>query len=280
MENIIKYLDDFLTKTGRIEIDAVEANAILAKAGILKDNNDRAGKPLRELLRKGKLPHAYQANGRNWKIPHSSKINGGGVHPIKVEKPKLVNKSIENLNTDFTLLSKILMDEKNYKSANIIDNLVPNNAGIYCVQIIDKHKLPKPFDSLLKDRNHNIIYIGIATKSLKHRFLNQELRANGHGTFFRSIGAILGYRPIIGSLVDKINKRNFKFSINDEKEIIKWINQNLKVNWIEMTNDFENLETQLIKTHTPLLNLAKNPLALKNLSDLRKECVRIANEIK
>jgi hypothetical protein len=280
MENIINYLDDFLIKTGRIEIDAVEANAILAKAGILKDNNERAGKPLRELLRKGKLPHAYQANGRNWKIPHSSKVNNRNISPIKIEKIKLVKKSIENLNIDTTLLSKMLMDEKNYKSASLIDNLVPHSAGIYCVQIIDIHKLPIPFNSLLKDRNHNIIYIGIATKSLKKRFLNQELRGNGHGTFFRSIGAILGYRPIIGSLVDKINKRNFKFSTNDEKEIIKWINQNLKVNWIQMKNDFENLETQLINTHKPLLNLAKNPLALKSLSDLRKECVRIANEIK
>ena len=284
MENIIKYLDDFLIKTGRIEIDAVEANAILAKVGLLKDNKDRAGKPLRDLLRKGKLPHAYQANGRNWKIPHSSKksnkIESKHFISIKAEKPKQVIKSIQNLNIDTTLLVENLMNDKNYKSASIIDNLVPHNSGIYCVQIVDKHKLPNPFNSVLQDRKHDIIYIGIATKSLKKRFLNQELRANGHGTFFRSVGAILGYRPIQGSLVGKANKRNYKFSVNDEKEIIKWINENLKVNWIEVNSDFEKFETELIKTRKPLLNLAKNPVALKLLSDLRKECVEIANGIK
>lgn len=75
MSAIIKFIDDYLTKSGRVEIDPVEANALLAKAGILKDSKDRPGKPLRELLRKGQLPHAFQAGGKGsgWTIPHSSK---------------------------------------------------------------------------------------------------------------------------------------------------------------------------------------------------------------
>lgn len=75
MRAIIKFLDDYLTKSGRADIDPVEANDLLAKAGILKDSKDRPGKPLRDLLRKGKLPHAFQAGGKGsgWTIPHSSK---------------------------------------------------------------------------------------------------------------------------------------------------------------------------------------------------------------
>jgi hypothetical protein len=127
------------------------------------------------------------------------------------------------------------------------------------------------------DGQHNIIYIGIATESLKKRFLNQELRANGHGTFFRSIGAVLGHRPPKGSLLTKKNKRNYKFSETDEQKIITWMNDNFKVNWVECDGDFEEIETQLIIKHRPLINLAKNPDALQLLSDLRKECVQIAN---
>lgn len=113
---------------------------------------------------------------------------------------------------------------------------------------------------------------------MNRRFLNQELRANGHGTFFRSIGAVLGHRPPKGSLTTKANKRNYKFSPTDEKKIIKWINDNLHVNWVDFSGDFVTLETELIIKHRPLINLAKNPSALKELSDLRKICVQIANE--
>lgn len=53
----------------------VEANAVLAKAGLLKDNDLRKGKPLRDILRKGNIPHAYQAVGKGseWTIPNSKR---------------------------------------------------------------------------------------------------------------------------------------------------------------------------------------------------------------
>ena len=171
------------------------------------------------------------------------------------------------------------MNEKNFRSAENIDNLVPHTSGLYCIRIANINKLPKPFNTSLADRGHNIIYIGIATESLKRRFLNQELRANGHGTFFRSIGAVLGYRPPKGSLTTKANKHNYKFSATDEQKIIKWINDNLVVNWVEYSGEFEMIETELINKHRPLINLSKNPSALKLLTDLRKECVKIANAI-
>jgi hypothetical protein len=107
----------------------------------------------------------------------------------------------------------------------------------------------------------------------------QELRAKGHGTFFRSLGAALGYRPEKGSLTDKANKRNYTFSAADEKAIIAWINQHLLINWIQYEGDFESFESYLIGKYTPLLNLDKNPAALRILSDARAACVRIANGV-
>lgn len=76
INTIIKFLDEYLTRTGRTSIDPVEANALLEKAGFLRDSKDRAGKPLRDLLRKGQLPYAYQAGGKGsaWTIPHSTKL--------------------------------------------------------------------------------------------------------------------------------------------------------------------------------------------------------------
>lgn len=91
------------------------------------------------------------------------------------------------------------------------------------------------------------------------------------------MGAILGFRPEPGSLNDKANKKNYTFSKKDENAIVKWMNANLKVNWVEYDGDLGMVETGIIERHRPIVNIAKNPGAVKELSDLRAECVRIAN---
>lgn len=281
---IITYLDNYLKQIGQKEIDPVQANAILAAEGLLNDNKNRPGKPLRDLLRKGLLPHAFQAGGKGspWTIPLSDgqilkTITNNRTISI-VGKEKQIIKSEQLLQIDSNLIDKALMNEEKYRKASDIDTIVPNTSGLYCIRISDIEQLPNPFNIFLANRQHNIIYIGISSESLRTRFLNQELRAKGHGTFFRSIGAILGYRPLKGSLVAKKNKRNYKFSNTDEQKIINWINDNLVVNWIEFNDDFDTLETSLIQKYKPLINISKNPSALKELSDLRKICVQIAND--
>ena len=231
------------------------------------------------------MPHAFQSGGKgsSWTIPHSNKRTSKTVTAVSIEtmaeKPTQVIRTTQISTVDTWQLDKELMNEKSFKRAGSIDNLVPHNAGLYCIRIADINKLPKPFNTFLADRQHNIIYIGIATESLNRRFLNQELRADGHGTFFRSIGAVLGHRPPKGSLTTKKNKRNYKFEPTDEQKIIKWINENLKVNWVDFSGDFETIETKLINKYRPLINIAKNPSALQLLVDLRNECVQIANEL-
>jgi hypothetical protein len=177
-----------------------------------------------------------------------------------------------------TTVEKTLMDVKNFRKAASIDSFIPIKcSGLYCIRISNISKLPNPFNTLLQDRGHNILYMGIATNCLNKRFLNQELRANGHGTFFRSLGAVLGYKPQRGSLITKSNKHNYKFSKEDCNMVINWINENLIVNWVKYSGNFESIETALIEKYQPLLNIAKNPSRLQLLSELRADCVRIAN---
>lgn len=205
--------------------------------------------------------------------------NRPAANPIhKTRTAERPRKTIIPSCADMGKLEKILMDENLFKSAASVDNLVPHSPGLYCVRTRNTTCLPTPFDKELLDRKHNIIYIGIASKNLNRRLLNQELRANGHGTFFRSIGALLGFLPQKGSLTNKKNKKNYKFSVQDELKIIKWINDNLKVNWVVHPDNFVTIELTLIQKYRPLLNLAKNPSALRVLSDMRAECVRVANE--
>jgi len=226
---------------------------------------------------------SYQIHGRTNNYPHLFEREGSSVklktegiigQKVQINKKANISQSISISNRE---LEDGLINDIHFKSASIIDTIVPNSPGMYCIKIKDITLLPKPFQIELKKRNHKIIYIGIASQSLLTRLLNQELRANGHGTFFRSMGATLGFRPLKGSLLNKANKRNYKFSHDDEVKIIQWINENLLVSWVESQDNLESIESELIRKHLPLLNIAKNPAALKILSEVRAECVSMAN---
>jgi len=170
-----------------------------------------------------------------------------------------------------------LLDPALFRLAGTIDQDVPDRPGLYAIRVRDASELPESFRKVSEQRGHDLLYIGIASQSLSRRFLGQELCARGHGTFFRSVGAILGYRPPIGSLLGRANPRNYKFSAGDNQSIIEWINKNLLVNWVEFSGAHATEEAKLIRKHLPLLNLQANPAAVPELSALRAECVRIAN---
>lgn len=174
-------------------------------------------------------------------------------------------------------LAAALLERSAFKPAGAIDSEVPNRPGLYAIHVSDTGALPQPFLSHAEKRGHDLIYLGIARQSLSRRLLGQELRARGHGTFFRSVGALLGYRPPIGSLVGQGNTKNYTFAPEDNQSIIDWINTNLLVNWMEFSGAHAVEESSLIREHLPLLNLQGNPAALPELSALRAECVRIAN---
>lgn len=233
----------------------------------------------------GSAINAFQIHGRTRKYPLLFSRSGSmvsltglpGKTSESTSKPTRKRKSTIVLAPDLQTLESSLMNQRQFKYAAEVDKLISYEPGIYCIRMKSVGVLPEPFQSILERRKHDIIYIGIASQSLNTRFLNQELRAVGHGTFFRSIGAVLGYKPIKGSLKKKSNKKNYTFSKTDKTEIIAWINSNLLVNWVEYTGDFDRIETALIEKHLPLLNIAKNRAALQELKELRAECVRIAN---
>lgn len=210
----------------------------------------------------------YLANANTKALPKKSVV----VTPPKAKTTTTTTKTTPKISlTD-------LMETKHFKLAGSIDHLVPDLPGLYCIRIKEIEKLNPVFNKHLKQRKHDIIYIGLASKSLKKRFLGQELRAKGHGTFFRSIGAVLGFTPEPGSLIGKKNQKNYTFSSINEQKIISWINQNLLVNWVTINEGLNIIEDSLIKEHLPLLNGAGNPLHLQELKDLRAMCRQIAIE--
>lgn len=172
-----------------------------------------------------------------------------------------------------------LLDPMRFQSARIVDTQVPPEYGLYAIRVRDVAKVPESYRSVAEARKSNLLYLGEATKrTLQHRFLGNELRGRGHGTFFRSLGAVLGYRPPAGSLDGRANQRNYRFSSSDNAAIVKWINANLEVSWVAFNENVHANEVALIQRHTPLLNLRDNPRALPELLALRTLCCKIASQ--
>ena len=75
LKTIQKCLDDYMLRKGKTEIGDIEANQVLAVAGVINDDQAHPGRPLREILRKLRDTNLLPQNVRQfqglWTIKHS-----------------------------------------------------------------------------------------------------------------------------------------------------------------------------------------------------------------
>ena len=168
----------------------------------------------------------------------------------------------ELINTPFLTINELEAGRK-----------VPDSPGIYCIKMRKGVLFPFDYGEIRED---GIIYIGKASQSLKDRLWKEELNHQRPATFFRSIGAMLGFLPPKGSLIGKKNTRNYnyKFSIEDTEKIKTWMKESLLVKFISLPQArLEAVESALIKKLKPLVNIKHNPCASDELKKARKKCV-------
>ena len=189
----------------------------------------------------------------------------------KVEEP-----TKEKIATYFASIEEELI-KGDFKSVSSLSaDTIPNEAGIYCIKLREGSTLTSKFGKIREDR---IIYIGIASKSLRERLYEEELNHKRAATFFRSIGAMLDYLPPKGSLYGK-KTRNYKFSPENTDKIRKWMRQSLLVNFIKVEkSEIGNYESSLIKKYSPFVNISKNPCASEELKIARQRCVDYAKSL-
>ncbi len=146
--------------------------------------------------------------------------------------------------------------------------VLPDSPGKYAFLVEDIDRLPEAFSLEARTRPHpGLIYIGKADVGLKQRVWHEECRHRRPGTFFRSVGAMLGLTSPKGG-------RNYEFAPDDKRFVIEWIARNLKVVWRveEAAGSHFDGEQALIRRFTPLLNLQGNPRKFDELSRLRAIC--------
>ncbi len=157
-----------------------------------------------------------------------------------------------------------------FVSVNTLDeNSVPTASGLYCIKLRKGVLLSAKYGRIRED---GIIYIGEADV-LRERLWEEELNHKRPATFFRGIGAILGFLPPKGSLAGKANQNNYKFSPEDTEAIRKWMRQSLLVNWVPLeSSQISDTEKALIIKYQPMMNTAHNPNKNNELAAARKRC--------
>ena len=80
-QKFVRCIDEYMIHNGKKEINEMEANRELSKAGILKDEVSHPGKPLREVLCElrdaNKLPGNISQRYGSWRIKVSSTLVKG-----------------------------------------------------------------------------------------------------------------------------------------------------------------------------------------------------------
>lgn len=210
------------------------------------------------------------------------KVSDGKTDPVKPATPEKaeVTVPLHRYSDDGTCsdIENKLLNGENFHMAGLIPEVaIPKKPGLYCIRIADIKSLPDGYREAMFERGHDILYIGQASKNLFVRCWEQELHHKSPATFFRKVGAMLGYRPSKDSLAGHSNQNNFKFKPTDTDKIISWIETNLLVNMVVCSSKvLDSVEQNLIARHKPLLNGKHNPETLSQLERDMQECRRIA----
>lgn len=169
-----------------------------------------------------------------------------------------ITKEVITTNTDLkavlAFFSKNQFDPKTQSESTI-----PDSAGNYIICLKEGSKLPigsiKP--DLIKFEGLDVIYTGIASRSLRSRDYRQHFTGNnaGRSTLRKSLGALFGYKQIPRDKDPETGKT--KFGVADEEKLSEWMENNL-VMFFYPTKDFNRLEFDLISHFNPPLNLKDN----------------------
>jgi hypothetical protein len=176
-------------------------------------------------------------------------------------------------------VARALEGEAELHSASNADAVVPEAPGFYSIFVDQPESLPDPFAAYLRSSGTSLLYIGKASISLSQRLVEQDFRHRQPSIFFRSIGAILGYRPQPGSLDGKRNQNNYRFAQVDTEKIIDWIERHLAVRFLEIDiSKYPTAERDAIQRNCPILNTIHNPKCFPLLDELRSECRAVARQ--
>jgi hypothetical protein len=212
-------------------------------------------------------------NSGRIKVIGQKNIQNSELLGQKTELPKQKTDKPVDLNSSFKLTNEFeLFDPEKHDSKHI-----PDNPGNYIVCLKKGSRLPDIGETRKMKTYHelNVIYTGIAGKSLRKRDYRQHFTGNnaGSSTLRKSLGSMFGYTKIARDKDPSTGKT--KFNEIDEIKLSEWMQSNL-VLYFKSNLHPDNLEDELILELNPPLNLSKNSNIInqkfrEKLSELRSK---------
>lgn len=179
--------------------------------------------------------------------------------------------SVDNLDLGFILNN---FAKNCFNPKNDIETKIDDSCGNYIICLKNNCSLPELSINLelTKFDDLEVLYTGIAGRSLRNRDFKQHFKGNaGSSTLRKSLGCLFGYKLIPRDKDPNTGKT--KYSRIDEEELTKWMLSNLVMYFLPNLN-YNEIESQLITHFNPPLNLKGNNNSInadfrKNLSSLR-----------
>ena len=156
-------------------------------------------------------------------------------------------------------------------------NTVPTLSGNYIFALRKNSKLPDIGIPVIytKFRDYEVIYVGLASTSLRDRDVEKHFNGNaGSSTLRKSLGCLFGYN-LIPRDSHYNNNGKTKFNVTDESELSDWIKTNLLLFYYP-NKEFDRIESLLIQALNPPLNLDKNHNVIN--SEFRKHLSKLRNQ--
>lgn len=185
-----------------------------------------------------------------------------------VERVKSEIKNTTSVKTDFYSVINAIKKNR-FDPVMDSERIIDDSAGNYILCLRKNAKLPivsiKPAFTLFEGLE--VIYTGIAGKSLRCRDYRQHFKGNnaGRSTLRKSLGVLFGYKQIPR---DKdVRSGKTKFNEKDELRLTEWMCNNLIMYFLK-TNNYNAIEIAFINQFNPPLNL-KNCYGVIN-SDYRQ----------
>lgn len=177
-----------------------------------------------------------------------------------------------------------------YSPEKILAKLKENHSiGLYYIRVkcesVIKDISPELYNDFIQRRdlaiqhpNHRVVYIGKGHGARGiHRRLEEELLHKGPGTFFRSLGAVMGMNPKRATSLSGI--KNYRFDSPEKTQIIDFIFNHLEVSIQELRmEEITPKERNEIREYFPILNTDHNPFPSVTVKDARSRCRFYAGE--
>ena len=181
---------------------------------------------------------------------------------IQIQKLPICDNFKEEMNLQ-PITEKFTANKFNPEQGN--ENEIPDEAGNYIICLKKGSSIP---DQNIKTtycqfNGLNVLYTGIAGKSLRKRDYRQHFKGHaGRSTLRKSIGVLFGYKKIPRD--KNIHSGKTKFNATDEEKLSTWMKQHL-IMFFYPNEQVIALENKLIEVFNPPLNLSKNrnPINLK-----------------